>query len=463
MDIIFQGQKRSGKSKNAVSLIKKYLSQGRRVLTNIDIFPLGLGIDFDAGLLVRIPDVPSADILDSLGHAYLKDDYGNFLHIGKSLRAVYQSAEVNNYNESYNGLIVIDESSLSFDSRNWDKPNQKRLLEWIIHSGKYGWDILYIIHDLSSIDKRIREQYINSIYVHRNFRDYFPPESRGWIPEFHIVSVYPSEQAIAKGRKGRLSRRFFIKKGIQKAYDTRQRFLPESMDVMPDIHSKTGFIDARCCYSVLPRAYEDMYYPPKPKNEPPVGTRPAGILSLLSMALTFGFPIILFIFFVSLIGGGSDEQTDPAAAAPAPTASTPAAPTATPSVDAKQQAFEQLCSYYNLVTWDSISFTRRRYSEDFLMQMFRYYKVEISNLYDYAGRPAFTLLFKSPNDGRIVDTTTDKELLNYGWVAYWWQNNGLMFINDNIWFFVAHPLPVNNNKNHVDKLFDALPVSDYLQ
>ncbi len=475
MDFILQGQKRSGKSKNAVSFIRSYLEQGRRVMANMDVFTEGLRLptskrlpaNFYDKLLIRIPDVPTANILDCMGHAYLRDNTGEFLHFGQSIREHYQSGDNSFYDEKYNGLIVIDESALTFDSRNWNSDNQKQLLEWIIHSGKYGWDICYIVHDLNTLDKRIREQYINLIYVHRNFRDYFPPETRGYFPEFHIVNCYNSVDKIGK-KKGRVSRRFFVKRWAHQAYDTRQRFLPPEMDVF-----KNG-VDSRTYYSVLPPRYAHFFVPalqqaqqqaqqpPQQATQAAIATTPQtpqlpahlakgkGAISVLSILFNFGFPVIALMFFVSMIFfRGGDEETP--VVEPQPVTQQPSTPHQTKQVTT--------CSYDTL---DVTPAVRRKFDADFLMQMFRYYDVEVQNLFDYGGHPSYTMLFKSPKDGRTVDITTDRELRNLGWMSVYW-GGGIMLQNENIFFFTQNVERKDDRKTFGERLGDAVPVVNYLR
>ena len=90
------GKLGSGKSLVAVGRIYDYLSKGSRVATNMDIYTENLqktNADID---LLRLPDMPTFDHLEQLGFG--RDPKSDF-------------------DESKNGLIVLDECGIYLNSR----------------------------------------------------------------------------------------------------------------------------------------------------------------------------------------------------------------------------------------------------------------------------------------------------------------------------------------------------------
>ena len=371
MDIVYEGTKRSGKSKHAVERIKTYLSKGRRVLTNMDVYVEHLGLKKSLkykDLLIRVPDVPSSDILDRLGHGYLRDNNGFPLFFGVPLSTNFIAGD-DNYSDDNNGLLIIDEAALSFDSRKWQGEDREKLLQWVIHSGKYGWNVIYIIHDLTTLDKRIREQYIDQIVVHKNFKNLVPEDTRHLFPEFHVCSTYTDVSKIGT-RTGRKGRKFFRLTWAHKAYNTRQRFLA------PDMEQLNG-VDMRTFYTVLPPSY----FPSSKKLT----------LKLDISMIGYILPVIAFVgslYWLSSSWNSEDtKKTD--------------IPQKTPVVSA------QFCDIFTSA--DHVPQFARSYDKDFLVQMMRVYQLRVVNLFDFGGRPRFTLLFE--DNGKSTMRRAIQELL----------------------------------------------------
>jgi hypothetical protein len=130
------GKLGGGKTLWAVRMIRNYLSSGRPVATNIDIFPenfLKPTRDEKTFCLYRLPDQISRADLDTIGVANQSND------------------------EQKNGLLVIDESGVSLNARTYSEAGRKDLIEWFLHARKLGWDLMFIVQSVSLIDKQIRE------------------------------------------------------------------------------------------------------------------------------------------------------------------------------------------------------------------------------------------------------------------------------------------------------------------
>jgi len=127
------GKLGAGKTLSAVFKIKEYLSSGRKVATNLDISLTAMFGSHAKNInLVRVPDKPCYFDLDSLGK-------GN-----------------TSYDESQNGLLVLDECGTWFNSRSWADKSRQDLINWFAHARKLGWDILFLVQSLQVVDKQSR-------------------------------------------------------------------------------------------------------------------------------------------------------------------------------------------------------------------------------------------------------------------------------------------------------------------
>ncbi|CAM3560119.1 MULTISPECIES: zonular occludens toxin domain-containing protein [Pseudoalteromonas] len=128
------GKLGSGKTLNSVDRIRERLRKGLPVATNLDINLVAmLGRDKKNTLLYRIPDKPTIDDLLKIGEANLS------------------------YDESKNGLIVLDECATWFNSRTWNDKTRQVIIDWFLHSRKVGWDIDFLIQNISLVDKQARD------------------------------------------------------------------------------------------------------------------------------------------------------------------------------------------------------------------------------------------------------------------------------------------------------------------
>lgn len=131
-DYLITGKKGAGKSLFAVGLIKDAMMQKKKVATNLDI-DLEKLLPADSKLtLLRIPDRPTA---------------GDMLSIGRGQDGVV---------EDENGILVIDEAGTFLNARSWGDKARQPLLDWLVHSRKYGWDTYFICQGIEQLDKQMR-------------------------------------------------------------------------------------------------------------------------------------------------------------------------------------------------------------------------------------------------------------------------------------------------------------------
>jgi hypothetical protein len=172
------GKLGAGKTLVAVSRIKKYLQEGRRVATNLDLQLENFGSPFSKSPQVyRLPDIPTLESFKAIGKGYdgqLKSDDSN-------------------------GLVVLDECALWLNSRSWNDKARKPLIDYFVHLRKLRWDLIIIIQDESALDSQFRALYCeHTVFCSR--ADRFSIPIIGWflnrmnggmisLPKVHIGTV----------------------------------------------------------------------------------------------------------------------------------------------------------------------------------------------------------------------------------------------------------------------------------
>lgn len=126
------GKLGSGKSLAAVMRVYQAMRVGRRVASNIDLFPEAVLPPWSRAVWMRLPDQPSVEDLDGLG-------IGNESH-----------------DEDRNGILVLDECATWLNAREWGGQERKGLIDWFLHARKRGWECYFIVQDLSLLDKQVR-------------------------------------------------------------------------------------------------------------------------------------------------------------------------------------------------------------------------------------------------------------------------------------------------------------------
>lgn len=133
------GKTGQGKGLCGVGMARRYLSEGRPVATNMDIFPEHFRDVHNKNIrIIRIPDRPTAADLYALG-------MGND----------------EPWDEDKNGLLLLDELVTWMNSRSWNDKDRKALLDWFVHRRKYGWDIGAMAQSLGSLDGQLRDNVID--------------------------------------------------------------------------------------------------------------------------------------------------------------------------------------------------------------------------------------------------------------------------------------------------------------
>lgn len=206
---VVTGKLGSGKTLVAVGKIQEKIVSGCKVATNLDLrlhkMPR-VGIFAKSPNVVRIPDKPALSDLEAIG-------LGNL-----------------SYDESKNGLLVLDECGTWFNSRSWADRERQSVINWFLHARKLGWDIIFLIQDLSIMDKQARVALAEHVvYCRRLDRVTIPiigafysliTGSKLPLPRVHvgIVKYGDSPQAIV------VERWTYTGRDLYSSYDTKQAF-----------------------------------------------------------------------------------------------------------------------------------------------------------------------------------------------------------------------------------------------
>ncbi|GHD52511.1 Zonular occludens toxin (Zot) [Marinobacter persicus] len=201
------GKLGSGKTLAAVGKIKDKLIEGRPVATNLDLRLNKLvGPKAKKTVVYRLPDKPTVHDMKAIGS-------GN-----------------ETYEEEKNGLIVLDECGTWFNSRDWQDKDRRPLIDWLLHARKLGWDIIFIIQDVSMIDKQARKSVgEHVVYCRRLDRLKVP-----FIDSLYRF-VFSKDMPKAKAHLGivkygdlpnslTVDRWWYMARDLYPAYDTKQAF-----------------------------------------------------------------------------------------------------------------------------------------------------------------------------------------------------------------------------------------------
>lgn len=229
---IIQGVRGEGKSLCAVAKAREYLSRGCPVATNLDLFLENLLPHDNSTIAYRLPDLPRAEDFHLLPPAY---------------DPKYKS-------EDKNGLIILDELALWMNSRSWKDKGRKEIIEWLLVSRKYHWDLILLCQNHELIDKQLKTTCCDYlVQASRTDRRKIPYVGKlletfglsSSLPKFHIYDVYygfaQTDLRVDQWR--------FSGKDLYSGYDTNQLFSHGNEIVGNQL------IDFRATYTYLPASY----------------------------------------------------------------------------------------------------------------------------------------------------------------------------------------------------------------
>ncbi|WP_404464038.1 assembly protein [Vreelandella aquamarina] len=204
---VVTGKLGAGKTLVAVGKIKDKLNHGCKVATNLDLnLDKLIGETPKQTRCYRIPDKPVLADLESIGTG------------------------TDSYDENKNGLLVLDECGTWFNARSWNDKSRQDVINWFLHARKLGWDIIFLIQDLSIMDKQARVALAEHVvYCRRLDRVTLPfvgaiysffTGSKLPLPKVHlgIVKYGDSTQSMT------VERWTYTGRALYPAYDTKQAF-----------------------------------------------------------------------------------------------------------------------------------------------------------------------------------------------------------------------------------------------
>jgi hypothetical protein len=207
---ITTGKLGNGKTLVSVGRIRDRLRAGCMVATNLDLDLSAMFGAFAKNLVVmRVPDKPGREHLEVIG-------CGN-----------------SSYDESKNGLLVLDECGTWLNSRAWQDKARQPLFDWLVHARKLGWDVILIVQDVSILDSQMREAIgEHVVYCRRLDRIQVPiigalvkmlTGIRLALPRMHVAKV-----VYGLSTKDMVSDRWVYRgNDLFSCYDTRQAFLKD--------------------------------------------------------------------------------------------------------------------------------------------------------------------------------------------------------------------------------------------
>lgn len=235
---LISGKLGSGKTLSSVGIIRDALLSSRKVATNLDLrMEKLLGArrgrprrsDGTSSVhqpiqAVRLPDKPTLEDLEMLGS-------GN-----------------DSMDETKNGIIVLDELATWLNSRTFNDKDRAPVIDWLLHSRKYGWDVYFICQHLEQIDKQVRQSLVEYLVTCRRLdRIKIPFVGKliqaisagyltGNLPKIHVAVVrYGTEQHAPVA-----DRWVYRAHDLYPAYNTRQvfsdRYANGSFSYLPPWH-----------------------------------------------------------------------------------------------------------------------------------------------------------------------------------------------------------------------------------
>lgn len=208
---VITGKLGGGKTLLAMHMMVAYINQGRRIATNIDIYPENFKDTQNKKVsIIRVEDMPNSETLHSLGKGYDGDYKG----------------------EEFNGMLLLDECGTWLNSREWNNKDRRHVIDWLLHARKLRWDVYLIIQHVEMLDKQVRKSLCeHTVWLRRMDRYRIPiigqltkilgKEVR--MPKWHIGIVkYGDTQQHPTVDSWKFNGSHYYK-----IYDTEQAFTPD--------------------------------------------------------------------------------------------------------------------------------------------------------------------------------------------------------------------------------------------
>lgn len=221
------GKLGSGKTLVSIGKIREKLNAGCKVATNIDLnLEKLIDIKSKESVVYRVSDKPTVQDLETIG-------------VGNT-----------SYNEDKNGLLVLDECGTWFNSRSWGDKSRQDVINWFLHARKLGWDIIFLVQDISIVDKQAREALAEHVVYCRRLDRVGVPFLSAFLRLAGIRLTLP---------KAHLA---IVKYGHVQSSMIVERWLYRGRDLYHGYDTKQGFSDnyEHQTYQLLPPYYSHYRY-----------------------------------------------------------------------------------------------------------------------------------------------------------------------------------------------------------
>lgn len=222
---IVTGKLGGGKGLVSVARAFEYLSQGRRVASNFDLFLSGYFAVNSKRTYFRMPDKPSLFDLETIGFG--------------SDKVAYDENGAPLFTEDDHGLLLLDELGSWFNARTWQDKSRQEVLDFLIHLRKRGWDAIFVVQDIDSIDKQLRGMLAEHLVICRRLDRIKIPfvgnllrlvGFKGNLPKIHRAKVHYGENEAAMV----VDTWTYTGKQFYKCFNTLQKF---TSDYAHGVHS----------------------------------------------------------------------------------------------------------------------------------------------------------------------------------------------------------------------------------
>lgn len=256
---IVTGKLGAGKGLVSVGRAFKYLAEGRRVATNVDLFLSGFFAPQSKRTFFRLPDKPSLFDLEAIGMG--------------SDKVAYDENGAPLFTEDDHGLLLLDELGSWFNARTWQDKSRQEVLDFLIHLRKRGWDALFIVQDIESIDKQLRGMLAEHLVICRRLDRVKIPfvgglirqfGGKGNLPKIHRGKVHYGENEAAMV----VDTWTYIGKRFYGCYNTLQKFTSDYKhgvhSVLSPWHVKGRYLPSNVSLRErLENLMHDYLYPPR--------------------------------------------------------------------------------------------------------------------------------------------------------------------------------------------------------
>jgi hypothetical protein len=200
---VITGKLGAGKSLVAVSRIQHYLFQGRKVATNMNLYPQHLTNNLWSKNceIYRIPNKPTIADLNNLPRGHDNDQP----------------------DDNQNGILLLDECGTWFNSRGWNDKGRPEVIEWFRNARKLRWDVYFLIQDVNVMDSQARDSFAEHVVYCRRFDRFRVPILHHFgfkFPKMHMGLVKYGDRE----NSPTVDRWMYRGIHLYQAYDTEQQF-----------------------------------------------------------------------------------------------------------------------------------------------------------------------------------------------------------------------------------------------